>query len=214
MKSILKLTVLSFTLLAAQAAFAGRPLSVDDPSINDEGKGHVETYMVHATGSTVFAISPAFALTKNLEIAAVLARESSAKTLLTGVQGKYSFTKGKDDKCGSSIAAGVNKTNQGGASTPFVTGALACDLGGVNAIVNLNYAKASGSVAEKGWGLAFEKEVANATTAHIEFFGTKGSSSTTQVGLRRDIAKGIQLDGTFGRNSGVSLYSLGMKFSF
>jgi hypothetical protein len=45
-------------------------------------------------------------------------------------------------------------------------------------------------------------------------FGFEDGDETVQLGLRGDIAKNIQLDGTIGRTSGVNLYSVGLRFKF
>lgn len=60
-------------LLNAQA---GRPLTVDDASVNDVGEGHVEGWWTRAPGgSRSWTVAPAYAPIQNVELGAGLARE-------------------------------------------------------------------------------------------------------------------------------------------
>jgi hypothetical protein len=61
--------------------------------------------------------------------------------------------------------------------------------------------------------MAYERELGT-LTAHVEYFGEQHSTPTLQFGLRSEVAKNIQLDGTLGRSGGESIYSLGLKFMF
>jgi hypothetical protein len=51
-------------------------------------------------------------------------------------------------------------------------------------------------------------------TPHIEVFGLEDGDPTVQVGLRGDIARNVQLDGTIGRVDSVNIYSVGLRFRF
>ena len=212
------LVLLSINLLSITSAWAGRPLSVDDANVNDAGNGHVETWVNRAPGSTVYNIAPAFAIKENLEISATLSRESQSKAQATAIQAKYRISPSNPKGCNTAVAGGVQHANQGGASssntnTTYVYGALSCNTAGVAIHANLGLNKPSGDSSRRSWGVAVEREI-GAVTAHAEYFGQQGNSPTAQIGLRGDVAKGIQLDGTMGRNSGENVYSLGMKFSF
>jgi len=53
-------------------------------------------------------------------------------------------------------------------------------------------------------------------TPHLEVFGDEGGSPTLQVGAKTEIAPGLQLDGTVGRDqqAKATVFSLGLKLSF
>jgi hypothetical protein len=53
-----------------------------------------------------------------------------------------------------------------------------------------------------------------AVTPHIEWFGAQRSKPTLQLGLRGNVSESLQLDASLGRNDGVNIYTLGVKFSF
>jgi hypothetical protein len=63
------------------------------------------------------------------------------------------------------------------------------------------------------WGLALERPF-GAVVGHIEAFGVQRSASTFQTGLRWEWTPGWQLDGSIGRQSGVTFLSSGFKYSF
>ena len=79
--------------------------------------------------------------------------------------------------------------------------------------VNLGYVKPSSAKGVKTWGVALEREMGS-VTPHIEYFGVEHTKPVVQWGLRGDIAKGLQLDGTVGRSGGVTGYSVGLKVKF
>ena len=64
------------------------------------------------------------------------------------------------------------------------------------------------------WRLIRPRVGNSAVTPHIEWFGSEGAKPTVQAGLRGEVAKGWQLDGTVGRGDGETVYTLGVKRSF
>ena len=63
------------------------------------------------------------------------------------------------------------------------------------------------------WGVAVEREMGG-VTPHLEYFGAKGEKPTVQAGMRGEILKSLQLDGTVGRVDKETVYSVGMKIQF
>lgn len=207
---------LTLVVLAAAcgAAFAGRPLTVDDANTNDKGAGHVEAWVARADGATVVNVAPAFAPLDGVEFAATLSRDTTNKVNASAVQAKVILTERQDKGCNLGASGGFAHVGGGGGNGRFVTGLLTCNAGDLGSLhLNLGLTKASGESSVRTWGVAFEQEL-GAVTPHLEFFGEKGSKPTAQVGARTEIAKGVQLDGTIGRSDGRSVYSLGMKFQF
>ena len=96
---------------------------------------------------------------------------------------------------------------------PFVNGLLSCngDWGSVH--LNAGATRPPGSDTLGTWGIAVERGF-GAWTAHLESFGQAGGSPALQVGLRTQVAKGVQGDATAGRVNGDTVLSLGMKFQF
>ena len=201
---------------ASSAALAGRPLSVDDAGTNAKGEGHVEVWAARAGGASSLSLSPAYAVADGLEIAALLARDSTNDISGSAVQLKWLFTPSQDKGCNVGASLGAARASGSGASANagFITGLLSCNATALgNLHLNLGSLKTSGQSAVGTWGVAIEREY-GAVTPHIEWFGAQGSKPSWQVGARGDIVKGIQLDGSVGRGEGVTLYSVGMKFKF
>ena len=209
----------AFALVAmslAGPALAGRPLTVDDAGTNAAGEGHVEVWTARADDTRSWNISPAYALRDGLEISALLAREKPDKITTTALQLKYLFSPSKEEGCNFGGAVGVARARADGESEngTFVNGIATCNgtlLGNVH--LNIGYTKPSSSDGVKSWGVALEREM-GAVTPHIEYFGVEHAKPVLQLGLRGDVAKNLQLDGTVGRSDGVTGYSVGVKFRF
>jgi hypothetical protein len=81
---------------------------------------------------------------------------------------------------------------------------------------NLGYSKASGASGVTTWGLAFKRSF-GVLTPNIEVSGADGSGgsdTTVQLGLRGDIAKTLELDGSVGRLDNATIHTVGVQFSF
>jgi hypothetical protein len=200
----------------AGAALAGRPLTVDDAGTNAAGEGHVEVWMARAEEARSWNISPAYALRDGLEISALLSREKPDKLTTTALQLKYLFSPSKEDGCNFGAAVGVAHARAAGDSEDgsFINGIASCNgtrLGNVH--FNLGYTKPSSAKGVKSWGVALEHEM-GAVTPHVEYFGVEHNKPVVQLGLRGDVAKNVQLDGTVGRSDGITAYSVGVKFKF
>jgi hypothetical protein len=215
-KSLLAITLVGATMgLGLSCAWAGRPLTVDDANVNDKGAGHVESWVAREPGKVnTFNIAPAYAPIDGLELGALLSRDTTNKTTGTALQAKWRITASQEKSCNVGAVLGVAHESNGGGNTPYLNGLLSCNgnaLGNVH--LNLGMVKAQHVRAKLAWGAAIEREM-GAVTPHIEVFGTEGDKPTYQLGLRSQISKTIQLDGTVGRSNGDNLYSLGLKFQF
>lgn len=196
-------------------AWAGRPLTVDDANTNDKGAGHVEVWAAReeAKVNTV-NIAPAFAPLEGVELGALLSRDTTNQLNMSAVQAKWRITPSQEKGCNVAAVLGLAHESNGGGNASYVNGILSCNgnaLGNVH--FNLGALKAKGVSAVGTWGVALEREM-GAVTPHIELFGAEHQKPTVQVGLRGQLTKTIQLDGTVGRSNGESLYSVGMKFQF
>jgi hypothetical protein len=203
-------------IVLAGPALAGRPLTVDDAGTNAGGEGHVEVWMARADGARSYNISPAYALRDGLEISALLSRETPDKITTTALQLKVLFSPSKEDGCNFGAGVGVARARVAGDSEngSFVNGIASCNgtpLGNVH--FNLGYTKPSSAKGVKSWGVAVEHEM-GAVTPHVEYFGAERSKPAVQLGLRGDVAKNLQLDGTVGRSDRTTAWSVGLKFKF
>jgi hypothetical protein len=197
--------------LASDYCLAGRPLSVDDANVNEVGAGHVEAWTSHAAGSNSWTVAPAYGLSEGLEIAAALARDSANQVNSSSLQAKFRLTESRKDGC--NVGATVAMSHAGSATTPTLNGILSCNSEAGAVHLNLGATRPAEGSTLRTWGLAYEREF-GVITAHVEYFGEQQSRPTAQFGLRREVLKNIQLDGTLGRTGGASVYSLGTKFMF
>lgn len=202
------------TFLSAGSCLAGRPLSVDDANVNEPGAGHVETWYARQPGAAnTWTVAPAYGLAEGIEIGGSLSRDSSNQLNTTAVQAKFRFTESRKSGCNVGGVVGLAHASAGGGNTPYLNGIFTCNLTGGAVHLNLGATHPSGGSTLSSWGLAYEREMDN-MTGHVEYFGQQQSKPTFQVGLRNDVTKNVQLDGTVGRSGGESVYSLGLKFMF
>ena len=198
-------------------AFAARPMSVDNTNINDLGKGHVETWISHAPGSTVFNVAPAYEIRDNLELSGGVSSESPGGFRTTALQAKYVLTPADAAGCNYAVTGGMQFANQGAGRLPYAFGAATCNDGAYAYHVNLGINKPNKLNSQFTWGVAVERPFATRfgeITAHAEYFGQQAGKPTLQVGARKDLSKTIQLDATVGRYDNEFIMSVGMKFSF
>ncbi len=207
------LLTLCTALLMATPALAGRPLTVDDASVNDTGDGHVEAWYARQPGRLhTWTVAPAYAPIDGLELSASFTRDRTTPQSSEAVQVKWRITPVQESGCNAGAVLGVAHA-RGTGRTPYVNGLFTCNSSWGATHFNLGANRASGSPTLGTWGIAHEHEF-GAVTAHVEAFGQRLSKPTFQVGARFDIAKGLQLDGTLGRGNRETLVSVGFKASF
>ena len=201
-------------MLWAQPCLAGRPLAVDDANVDDVGAGHVEMWYALQPGYTnVWTVSPAYGIARGIEIDLLVARDATNDTSTNTLQAKFRFTPTLKDGCNVGASVGASQANNGVENTPFFNGLLSCN-GGVGSVhLNLGSNSPPKGPSLGTWGLAVEREL-GAFTLHAETFGQENGSPTVQLGLRTELVKNVQIDGTAGRVNGESVLSVGLKFLF
>ncbi len=194
-------------------ALAGRPLAVDDANVNDVGAGHVEMWFARQpSGGEVLNIAPAYSPFAAFEFAALVARDRTTAATTTGTQVKWRVSESNEAGCNAAVSAAWSRT-RGAAQVTGVNGIVSCngkEFGSVH--LNLGGTHASGNN-HAAWGVALERAVGSLTPS-LEWFGAQRQKTTAQLGLRADVAKGWQLDGTLNRSAGQGGASAGVKMQF
>lgn len=200
--------------LAGGACLAGRPLAVDDANVNDVGAGHVEAWYARTAGGVnVWTVAPAYGLIEGVEISGSLARDATNKVNTSALQAKFRLTPSRKDGCNVGAVIGASQPNNGTTNTAYLNGLLSCNGEAGSLHINLGANRPPDSPTLLTWGLAIEREF-GALTPHVEYFGQEQSIPTFQIGLRTQLNKSLQLDGTVGRVGTDTLFSLGLKFLF
>lgn len=201
--------------LSIGAAQAGRPLTVDDAGVNELGGGHVEFWYARTPGdANVWSVSPAYSPIKGFEVSALLSRDRTGNETTRAIQGKLLLTPSKSDGCNFGISFGVGYVNETNEGAPFLHGLATCNGGLGSVHVNLGVSHPEGEENIGIWGIAFERELGAGAIGHIEHFGQEKDRSSTQIGLRKEVMQGLQLDGTLGRYDRDAIYSIGLKKTF
>ena len=211
MKKIISL--LSFTVLSVSVQ-AGRPLSVDDANVNDQGVAHVETFWSRAPdGSRTLTIAPTYSPLPGLDLIAQDVRTFSGGAHSQSVLAKMQVTSPKDNSCHFAWVLGATQWKKGDGQKSFVSANSTCDMG-----VAALHASVVGSRDAEGrdtpsFGLAWEQSFGE-WTGHIESVAQRASKPMVGIGARKDIVPGVQVDGTWGRLGGKAMFSIGTKITF
>lgn len=205
-------SALALTLLCS-GAWAGRPLSVDDANVDDKGTGHVEAWFSREARSTnVFNVVPAYSPWEVVEFSIPLARNRTNAVSAIGALVRVRITEPQKSGCNFLVALGQQHQNPGG-NQPYAYSAATCKKNEFALNANLGAAKPSGASSFGTWGLALERDHGD-LVGHVEAFGQEHAKPTFQVGARKELGKGFQLDGSVGRTDGDTIFSLGVKFNF
>ncbi len=206
--------VAGLALAAMGTAHAGRPLNVDDANVNDPGAGHLEAWYAKLPGATrTLNLAPAYAPVQGLELSAALVRDRTAQLNTVSVQGKFQLTPPQSGGCHQAAVLGVARPNGQRGVTPYLTGIATCEVGPGAVHMNLGANRAPGGPTLPTAGVAWEQAFGG-LTGHLEWLVQRNAKPSLGLGLRTEIAKGVQIDGSVGRSGGENLYSVGMKFQF
>lgn len=206
-------SALAALVLQSAPASAGRPLSVDDANVDDKGTGHVEAWVAREAGKIdVLNVAPAYSPWEVVELSGLLSRNRTQSINSVAVLARVRITEPRKSGCNFLVALGHQDFRPGG-NQPFAYSAATCNGRDFALHANLGAAKPSGASSVGTWGVALEHDTGT-FVAHVESFGQERSKPTFQLGARREVAKGWQVDGTLGRFSGETLFSLGAKFGF
>ena len=198
----------------SQSAHAGRPLTVDDANDNDVGAGHVEAWFARLPGKVnTWNVAPAYSPIKDIEVSAVLTRNQTESLNTSAIQAKWRITATNPEGCNLGLVAGISHTSAGGGNMPYLNGIATCNHKDGAFHLNLGVSHANEGKNLTNWGVAYERDLGIAT-AHVEYFGQETVKPTVQIGLRKDVLPGLQLDGTVGRVDGAAVFSIGLKKSF
>lgn len=211
MKKTISLLAFVFLSLSAQA---GRPLNVDDANVNDQGVAHVETFWSRAAdGSRTLTIAPTYSPLPGLDLIAQDVRAISGGPHSQTFQAKMQVTSPRENSCHFAWVLGVTQWQKGEGQKSFVSANTSCDMG-VGALHSswVSTRDAQGKDVPS-WGVAWEQGLGD-WTGHIESVAQQASKPMVGVGLRKDVLPGLQFDGTWGKQGGKALFSLGTKYTF
>jgi hypothetical protein len=205
---------LTAALLSA-VAIADRPMEVDDAAVGEVGSGNVKLWFTDVEGNGLTTVAGAYTLWKAVEIGAQVANGSGLTA--TGLQAKWQITPSQDNGCNVAASLGwtrVKIDGAGSANASGVNGLASCNGAGVGSVhFNLGYAKPSGGSGSTNWGVAVERSY-GVLTPNLEVFGAEDIDTTVQVGLRGNLSKTLQLDGSIGRSDSTNIYTVGLRLQF
>ncbi len=202
------------TLVLCMPAQAGRPLTVDDASVNDTGDGHVEMWWTRAPGGTrSWTVAPAYAPVDNIELGAGISREMGTGIQTQNIQAKFRITPSQENGCNFGAVAGYARA-EGETSKPYVNALFSCNSATLGSLhTNVGALDASSSQRVRTWGVAWERAYGD-VTVHIEKFGMEPEKPTVATGLRFNVMEDLQLDTSVGRTNKQNVVTIGLKWMF
>ncbi|MFT4194754.1 hypothetical protein [Ottowia sp.] len=194
-------------------AQAGRPMLVEDAGVEEPGAGHVEAWFERAPGQARnWTVAPAYAPVPGLELGAALARDTHGRQTVRQLQLKWQPGVSAEGRCQHALVAGFARPLRGG-NAPWLNGAVSCRIGPGVLHLNLGAAKPAGGQPGATAGVAWEQDLGFAT-GHAEWLVARRARPVFNLGLRREIVRGLQIDGSLGRCEGRALFSAGLTLSF
>ena len=198
----------------ALACHAGRPLSVEDAGVNDPGEGHLEAWIAAVEGSgTSLNLAPAWSPGKGVELSASFARSPDRDDGAASAQFKLQLSPPVPAGCHQAAIGGIGWSRAASGASPYVNAVSSCDTSWGALHLNLGARRAPADGWLPTWGVALERPI-GAQVAHIEAIGARHEKPTFQAGVRRELDRYWQLDGTIGHSNRSTVFSIGFKRSF
>jgi hypothetical protein len=187
---------------------------VDDANVNDQGVAHVETFWSRAAdGSRTLTLAPTYSPLPGLDLIAQDVKTFSGGPHSQTFQAKMQVTAPKEKSCHFAWVLGVTQWQKGEGQKSFVAGNTSCDMGAGTLHSSLVSSRDAEGKDVPSWGVAWEQAMGD-WTAHIESVAQRAAKPLVGVGLRRDVLPGLQMDGTWGKQGGKAVFSLGTKYTF
>ncbi|MCU7372380.1 hypothetical protein PEC18_16295 [Paucibacter sp. O1-1] len=207
-------TLLAALLLSPVPGHAGRPLNVDDANVNEVGAGHLEAWYARQPGDArLWTVAPAYAPWQGIELGAAWAREQGSAINSTSLQSKIQLSTPHEGRWHHAAVLGLTHTRFQHGATRYATLIASREFPAGALHINLGASRTPGGPTLPALGLAWEQAL-GAATGHLEWLGQRQSKPLFGLGLRREVFKDLQLDGSLGRSGGSTLYSLGLKLQF
>ena len=198
--------------VCVSTAYAGRPMLVDDANTNEAGHGHLESWFDKENNALSF--SPAYAPIEELELGANFTNSQLTSEKAYSFQMKKLFTSSQQNGCNTGGTLGRSAVTNDSGYSIYGWGILTCNSinwGTVHA--NLGWDKPNTSSANVLYGVAYEYPLEN-LVPNIEWMHVEGSENITSIGLRTEIIKNVQLDGSYRIQGDNKYWTLGGKLQF
>ena len=223
--ALLGFCLIGLSAAAVQPVLAGRPLATDDAAIVEAGACQLEAWMERGRDHRATWLNPGcnpFGRTEFAFGGARVRPDDLPAYTLHAWQIKRMLREHDAAHAGYAIAFGGQRQRHGGAREVYLNGIATLPLAAEVRVLHINLGAlrtrdADGRHTRATWGLAFDAEVATATRASLEAFGTSSERPRWQFGLRHELVPGhLQLDASLGsalgRWSETRLVTLGLVF--
>lgn len=208
----------------ALPAQAGRPLATDDAAIVATDACQLELWSEHWRDARAVWANPGCNPFGRTEFAFAFARQDpqgAERLNLRRWQIKQMLRDTDERQTGFAVAVGGSRTHRTDVRDGYLNGIASIPLSGEARVLHLNAgvlrAHADGRHRTRAtWSLAYDAEVAAATRASLETYGTSGERPHWQLGLRHEWLPGhVQFDASLGSAWGRwsdRLFTVGLVF--
>jgi len=190
--------ILAVFVAAAMPAFAGRPLTTEDASIQEDKACQVETWLDHSRDATVGWLAPACNFGANIEWQAGFARtreEGRSRFSEAYMQAKTLWRPAEDAPWAIGLVAGVARKQREahrGWENPYATVPVSVTSESSATTFHLSAGWTYDRDARRNatvWGVAAETAVSERVTLLAEAFGENGANPFIRAGGRISIIK-------------------------
>ena len=200
-------TLLLLSLLASDAAVAGRPMLIDDAGLTDAHSCQLETWLQSSSKNRERWFLPACNPYGNFEVAAGVAEfqtDGAAVVRSLALQGKTLLRPFDTGDWGVGLAFGTVRPEhgRGGSDYAYVPLSVSRWHDSLVAHFNLGWSRDRALDADRTtWGAGAEYAVANRVTVFAEILGDNATRPTMHGGFSFALVPGrVKLDLSFGRN--------------
>jgi hypothetical protein len=202
------------SLLALPLAHAGRPMLVEDAGVDDTGTGHVEAWYERTPDlGRTWTVSPAYGVIEGMEVSAALARDVHNHQTLTRAQLKWQLNRAPEGECQWTTALGLGHAQHESGASTWLNGVGSCPIGPGTLHMNLGVAKSPHESGAPFTGAAWEQDL-GWVTGHVEWVAARRTKPIFNLGLKREVIKNLQIDGSIGRTGGHTIFSVGTRWQF
>jgi len=209
---IKSLVALIFLIQISTLVLAGRPLLVDDANTNESGHGHIETW--YDSKDKSFTVAPVYAPIEGLELGAIVSKSNSTNENTYSLQLKKLFTAAQENGCNTAATFGRSAVQNSSDYTVYGWGIVTCnskDWGSLH--MNLGLTKENTQSSNQLYGIALEYPIER-LVPHIEWLHQDNEKDVAAIGIRTEVIKNLQIDGSYRMQDGESYYTVGLKYQF